>query len=789
MKTASTWVSILISVGYFVFKIVLPILRGVTEREEEESGYVVAGEAPILPEISSTAAFEKHVAATYHAITPAPVAVSAAHYALATQSQVSSYGYPGVTKLLMPTEAKDPSHYYPGVAKLLMPTEAKDPFHAYPRLEKLLLTHKERELQKLYHQSHTAGLQGIIPCIELLLQAAISNFIIFDRQALVPLEGQVMAMIATAIAICELVLMMAIILRFYQYVKHMVLSKVRRFLPANLQVTDWDSIKGFYELLLKQEIHSLEDLRAWLACRSELDGAVSEEAGWRYIHMTCDTGNEQHRKNYASYITNLLPHIMSLSHQLDEKVVQSPHSQVLAKEKGYDLLLQGLKTNIQLYREENTPLLTQTELRAQEYGKIVGEMSVVVAGQELTLPQAATYLESTDRKVREDVFRQMTARRLQDKTKINEIYSDLIKDRHAISCNAGFADFASYSFKSLRRFDYDLADCYQFHDSIQQIVVPFVNEIAAKQKESLQVEKLRPWDHDVDPQGRPPLRAFQTTDELLQKTIKVLDRVDIFLGDCLRTMQHMGQFDLDSRKGKAPGGYNYPLLESGIPFIFMNAAEDFQQVITLLHESGHAVHSFLMHDLPLNDFKQTTSEMAELASMSMELITMDHWDVFLKDPMDLKRAKRNHLEGIMKRLVWIACIDKFQHWVYHHPGHTVEARQAAWCIIFDLFMGGMTDWKGFEEAKFCLWQKQLHLFEVPFYYIEYGIAQLGAIGIWKNYEENPIVALQNYLKALQLGYTCSLPKMYETAGTRFDLSSAHIKSLVDFVREEWKKLV
>ncbi|ACE06136.1 hypothetical protein Aasi_0755 [Candidatus Amoebophilus asiaticus 5a2] len=561
----------------------------------------------------------------------------------------------------------------------------------------------------------------------------------------------------------------------------------RSFLPIDFKITDWDSIKGFYKLLLNREIDSLEDLRTWLSHRSELEGVIAEDAGWRYIHMTCDTGNEEYRKKYEEYITAILPKLMPLSHQLDEKVVQCSYSTILGKETGYNLLVRCLGTHIQLYKDENIPLFTSIQLQAQEYGKTVSEMTIARDGQELTIQQAATYLESSDRKLREEVYNQINTRRLQDKDQLDTLYSSLVKERNTVATNAGFNSFTEYSFVSLKRFDYTPEDCFAFHESIQQVVVPFVNQIAENQKKSLKVDKLRPWDHHADPHGMPPLRAFQNTEELLQKTIKVLDKLHPFIGDCLRTMQRMGRFDLDSRKGKAPGGYNYPLVESGVPFIFMNAATDFQNVITLLHEAGHAIHSFLMHELSLNDFKQITSEMAELASMSMELLTINYWDIFLDNPTDVKRAKREHLEGIIKRLAWIATIDKFQHWVYANPNHTAIDRKEAWNNIFDTFTDNVTCWDNYEEAKDFLWQKQLHLFEVPFYYIEYGIAQLGAIGVWKNYKNNPAEALQNYLDALRLGYTQPLPYMYKMAGTQFDLSKAHIQSLVSFLKQEWEQ--
>ncbi|OJW71557.1 MAG: oligoendopeptidase F [Candidatus Amoebophilus sp. 36-38] len=565
--------------------------------------------------------------------------------------------------------------------------------------------------------------------------------------------------------------------------------KKRKFLPEEFQILGWESLAPFYKLLLDKKINSSEELCLWLAQRSELEGAISEDAGWRYIHTTRDTGNETYKKRYEEYITDILPQIMPLSHQLDEKIVQSPYTATLAKEVGYDLLVHCLKTKINLYRPENIPLFTKIQLQAHQYGKIASEMTITRDGKELTMQQAATYLELPDRKLREEVYLQMHERRLRDKAVLDELYTSLVQERHNVARNAGFANFRDYMFVELKRFDYTPQDCFKFHEAILETIIPLLNDIKTERKKEAGYTTFRPWDDAADSQGRPPLQPFQDTKELLEKTIVVLDKLDPFFGDCLRTMQEMGHFDLESRKGKAPGGYNYPLEESGVPFIFMNAVNEFQDVITMFHESGHAIHSFLMHHLPLNDFKHITSEMAELASMSMELLTMNYWELFLDNPTDAIRAKREHLESIIKRLVWIAAIDKFQHWIYENPTHTKMKREEVWKNIVDTFSDYITDWDGLEDIKYSLWQKQLHLFEVPFYYIEYGIAQLGALSIWKNYKQNPKKTLQNYLDALKLGYTKPLASMYETAGTKLDLDRLYILDLVQFVREEWEKLL
>jgi oligoendopeptidase F len=415
-------------------------------------------------------------------------------------------------------------------------------------------------------------------------------------------------------------------------------------------------------------------------------------------------------------------------------------------------------------------------------------MMVELNGQEMTLQQAAVILMSTDRHKREEVYHKISDRRLQDKDSLNELFSRLIELRHQVSLNADFLNFRDYMFKVYGRFDYTPKDCFDFHEAIESEVLPILNELSKKRKEQLGVSQLRPWDKVVDSEGREALIAFKDGKELTEKSIECFTKIDPYLGQCLSIMKSMGHLDLESRKGKAPGGYNYPLAEIGVPFIFMNATSTMRDMTTIMHEGGHAVHNFLTKDLELNDFKSPPMEVAELASMAMELISMDQWQIFFPNEQDLKRAKREQLEDIIETLPWVATIDKFQHWIYENPTHSLEDRKGNWNKTFDQFADTVTDWSGLQEAKDYLWQKQLHLYEVPFYYIEYGMAQLGAIAVWRNYKLDKQKGLQGYMNALKLGYTKSIPEIYQAAGIQFDFSKKYIKELMDFVREEWAKI-
>ena len=563
---------------------------------------------------------------------------------------------------------------------------------------------------------------------------------------------------------------------------------VRRFLPEHFTVTSWAELKPFFDLLLDREIDSADALKKWFADRSELESVIGEDMAWRYIRMTCYTDNQDYLKAYQDFIQNIQPEIAPVSDQLNKKAAASPYLSALEPEPGFDILIRGLKKEIEIFREKNVPLYTQINTETQKYAQISGAMTIEHDGKELTLPQASVLLMSTDRALREVVFHKISTRRLQDKKTLDELFSRLIHLRHQVSVNADFSNFRDYMFRSLGRFDYTPQDCFNFHQAIEREVVPMVNELYRERKEVLRVKSLRPWDKAVDPEGREALKPFDNGKELAEKTIEVFRRLDPFLGQCLSIMKEMGHLDLESRKAKAPGGYNYPLAEIGVPFIFMNATSTLRDMVTIMHEGGHAIHNFLTRDLELNDFKSTPSEVAELASMSMELISMDHWDVFFSDDAELKRAKREHLEDIIETLPWVATIDKFQHWIYENPGHSEDDRRNAWNRIFDQFADTVTDWEGLNETKDFLWQKQLHLYEVPFYYIEYGMAQLGAIAVWRNFRRNPEEGLRGYQNALKLGYMKSIPRIYEAANIRFDFSQPYIKELMDFVRGELAKI-
>ncbi|MFN5375769.1 MAG: M3 family oligoendopeptidase [Chitinophagaceae bacterium] len=555
------------------------------------------------------------------------------------------------------------------------------------------------------------------------------------------------------------------------------------FLPADFTLTDWESLEPYFIQLVEREIHSEADLEQWLKDMSEIEAFISEDACWRQVRMTCDTENKSLEEAFNFFFMEIQPKIQPYADQLNKKLINNPFTKTLDQEK-YFTYLRSVKKSIDLFREANIPLQAEASVLQQQYGAIAGKMMIEYEGQEYTLQQAAKFLEHEDRSVRETVYKQIAERRYQDKDALNDLYSKLISLRHQIALNTGFSNYRDYKFAEMGRFDYTPEACLKFHDAVKEAVLPLINDIYKEQAKRLGVDIMRPWDTEAEPAGIAPLRPFSDGKDLLKKSIACLDQLNPFFGDCLRKMEELNHLDLDSRKGKAPGGYNMPLAESGAPFIFMNAAAQMSDLTTMVHEAGHAIHSFLAHELPLTGFKEYPTEMAEVASMSMELFTMDHWHMFFDSEEEMKRAKRHQLERVITIFPWIAIIDKFQHWVYEHPNHTLEERKENWLNILNNFTSSSIDHAGLENFRSYGWQKQLHLFEVPFYYIEYGIAQLGAIGMWKQYRDNPKQALDNYMHALSLGGTKTLPELYKAAGIDFDFSHKNISELMLFVKNE-----
>jgi oligoendopeptidase F len=561
----------------------------------------------------------------------------------------------------------------------------------------------------------------------------------------------------------------------------------RLFLDEKFSITDWDSLLPYFKNLEQRNIDNKLDLEQWLKDNSELEAAISEDACWRQIKMTCDINDKSLEESFNYFCNHIQPQVQAYADVLNKKFINSQAIEQL-DQKLYQTYIRSIKKNIEIFSEKNIDINSKLAIEQQQYGTITGAMTVKLDDQEYTLQQAAKFLEHEDRSKREAAYIAINERRLQEKEKLDNLFNSLIAKRQQLAENLNLPSYIDYRFKELGRFDYGENDCKMFHEGVKKHVIPLVDKIYAEKKQLLQVPSLKPWDIEAEPKGTKSLQPFTDGKDLLQKSIACFEKLNPFFAACLRKMETLGHFDIESRKGKMPGGYNCPLAESGAPFIFMNAAGQMGDVTTMVHEGGHAVHSFLAHTLPLNGFKEYPMEIAEVASMAMELFSMEYWDVFFDNKDDLRRAKLHQLERCITIFPWIATIDKFQFWLYQNPQHTIAQRNQEWLNIINEFGSNELDLTGLEKYRANSWQRQLHLYEVPFYYIEYGIAQLGAIGMYQQYKQNPTQAINNYCKALSKGGTATLPELYETAGISFDFSAEKIKSLMEFVYNEMEEL-
>ena len=575
------------------------------------------------------------------------------------------------------------------------------------------------------------------------------------------------------------------------------------FVPADIDATDLTQIEPLYRELQNRSVTSAAELETWLVDRSELDAACSEAAALLYIAMTCNTNDEAASKAYTHFIETIPPKLKPIAFELDKRQAKLASDLGLNSAR-YEVINRDTAADVELFRPDNVPLETELAKLDQKYDAICGEMMVTYKGDEKTLPQMGVYQESTDRAVREETWRLVADRRLKDAQPINAIYDEMVKLRDKVGKNAGFDSFTSYAFKAKHRFDYTPEHCFAFHEACEKIVAPFARQLDEERRQKLGVETLRPWDMTVDEFGREPLMPFTGGADLMNKSVAAFEALDPRLASMLKELgagdgrvtaqntKNPPLLDLDSRKGKAPGGYQYMRDRSRVPFIFMNAAGLHRDLETMVHEAGHAFHSMLCIDEPLLHYRHSPIEFAEVASMSMELLTMPHWDApgsfYEGKPSDHARAMRRQLESSVTLLPWIATIDAFQHWVYANPNHTRDERTQEW-IKLDKRFGKGFSWQGLEPYRDSSWQKQGHLFGSPFYYIEYGIAQLGALGLWiRSLEEGPKVAIDAYIKALSLGGSRPLPELFAAAGLDFDFGPKTVEKLVTRVEAELAKL-
>ena len=556
------------------------------------------------------------------------------------------------------------------------------------------------------------------------------------------------------------------------------------FITEDFDASQWVNIEPYANDLLSRELNCSGCLETLIKDGSTLAEHVSEAGTLLSIAMTCDTESEVKRRAYLDFIENVQPKLSEFADAFNHRLAGHPALDELPPR--HDLMIKGILTDIAIFREENIPLQVEEAKLETEHSTITGAMTVEFDGEERTFSQMALYFENTDRSIREAAWRTVVERMGQDSERLSGIYDELIRIRHQIALNAGFDDYRPYIFEAKHRYDYSIDDCLEFHDSIERVCVPMMRELQERRREALGVATLRPWDvgeksgGGVDIHGRPPLAPFEDVERLISGCSNVFHGMSPELGGMFDMLRERNSLDLESRKGKAPGGYQANLEKTRIPFIFMNAAGTHDNLSTMLHEAGHAFHSCYSSNLELIGDRNPPIEFAEVASMSMELMSQPQWSEFYGDE-DARRAKLEDLEKIVCFLPWMATIDAFQHWVYANPGHTHEERSEQWLELRRRF-GPKTDWSGFNELKETSWQSQLHLFQVPFYYIEYGIAQLGAIQLWQHHRRDSKDGLARYARAMKLGNTKPLPELFEAAGLDLGFDEGHVASLIGELR-------
>lgn len=549
------------------------------------------------------------------------------------------------------------------------------------------------------------------------------------------------------------------------------------FIPADFDPAGLDSLRERVDALLARPVETAEELESFIRDWSELTSTVEAEKARRYIAKTCDTVDETIKDSFLSYEREVVPLYSELNDNLDRKYLASPARPSLPAR--YELFDRRRKTRAELFRKENTSLETKDTELYSKYLEIQGAITVEIDGETLTAQQCSALLEKPDRELRERAFRKLAERRLQDRESLEELFDQQLATRHQIALNAGYDNYRDYRFQELCRFDYGPEDCAAFHTAVEENIVPAVGELTRKRTEKLSIDSLRPWDRVVSPFGRPPRAPFKTEREYIEKTQALFRAVDPIFEKEFDILDRNGLLDLMSRPGKAPGGYMYSIEDMRLPFIFFNAVGTHSDIQTLLHEGGHAFHTLATREEPIGDYRSAPMEFCEVASMSMELFGLERIDE-IYDPEDSREHKYLQLESIVDLFGWVATIDAFQHWLYTHPGHSRQERRDEWVELASRFSPHI-DWSGMEDHFAYLWHRQGHLFSQPFYYIEYAIAQIGALQAWLAESRDHAGTVKKYQEALALGGSRSLPFLFETAGLRFAMGSDILNEIIPAV--------
>ncbi len=564
----------------------------------------------------------------------------------------------------------------------------------------------------------------------------------------------------------------------------MTTSSLAARTPADFADITWEGLLPLYQELVARPL-SRATVEPWLADWSRLEELITEAAGLAMIAYTCDTADSAKEAAHLRFSAEIFPRLEEQDVKLANRLLDLGYTRA-----GLEVVVARFRTGSEIFREANIPLSQEIEEHSATYQKITGGLTVQWDGVEKTLPELQPYLQDPDRATRERAYRLNCEAYASHRDELAKIFDTLHALRVQTATNAGFADYEAYAFKAKCRFDYTPADCRRFHQAVEAVVTPAVERIMARRRAALGVPTLRPWDLGPDPAGRPALRPFKEEQELVTTSQQIFQQVSPVFGRQFQTMVDERMLDLVSRKGKAPGGYCETLHFRGRPFIFMNAVGVQDDVNTLLHEAGHSFHAFEAHAASLIWQRHPGLEMCELASMSMELLAAPYLGKAqggFYTAEELKRARIEHLEDVLITLGHIASVDAFQSWIYTSgEGADAAARDQAWLRIRSRFERGV-DWSGLERERITRWYRQLHIFLYPFYYIEYGIAQLGALQVWRNSLRDQPKAVEQYRAALALGNTRSLPELYRAAGVEFAFDTDSIGSLVRLVEDELER--
>lgn len=543
----------------------------------------------------------------------------------------------------------------------------------------------------------------------------------------------------------------------------------------------WAQMEPYARELAERPL-TAANVAAWLADWSALAVRISERLARLRVAVNVNTADAEAEADYKNFLDAIYPAWQAAEQTLKEKLLASG-----LEPEGFAVPLRNLRAEAALFREANLPLLVEEQKLVNDFDKLIGAQTVLWEGEEKTLPQLQPLFQLPERATREQVWRRAMQRRLQDRATLNEAWQTLFRLRQRIAANAGEPDYRAYVWKNYLRFDYTPADCEQFHAAIEAVAVPAARRIYERRRQQLGGDALRPWDLDVDPLGRAPLRPYSAAEALPATASAIFHRVDPELGAQFEIMRRENLLDLDNRKNKAPGGYCTDFLFSQRPFIFMNSVGLHDDVQTLLHEGGHAFHAFESAALPYYQQLAVGMEFAEVASMSMELLSAPYLAQSaggFYSEADSARARVEHLENMVLFWPYMAVVDAFQQWAYTHAEAALDPAQcdAEWDRLWARFMGGV-DWSGLDDERVTGWQRKIHIFEVPFYYIEYGLAQLGAVQVWRNALNNPARAVADYRRALALGGNAPLPQLYAAAGARFAFDEATVREAVTLIEK------